>query len=293
MSKEHATPAPLRVLLPAAFTLAAGIGLALAFADDAQAADRAPAVMVDQATPPAPASVEAELSPRLAKTNPAGPVLRSPAEPVREAAQRTERTVSTTGRHATHIVTRVTDAADEATVPLTVVGKTVDQVTDRASEILDTAPAGLDSPRLPRPGDPFDLLDRPAGGSAGPGQASPAAALAAAAPQTALGPAREHPPLVTAGPGADLTRLAAGTGAAAAGQPEEIGSTRLRPSRPGVPETPASSMCSLTAAASSSGDSHTLLPTSRWSTIPCWQHAITTYIADRDGHTEPPSPPPG
>ncbi|MFG1659142.1 hypothetical protein ACGFIY_21675 [Micromonospora chersina] len=290
MSKAHATPAPLRVLLPAAFTLAAGIGLALAFADDAQAADRAPAVSVEQAALRAPASADAELSPRLAKADPAGRVLRSPAERVREAAQGTTRTVSKTGRHATHAASRVTDAADEATAPLPVVGKTVDQVTDRVSEILDTAPTGMDSPRLPGLGNLLDGLD---GDSGGPGQASPAAALTAAAPQTALGPAREHPPLVTAGPGADLTRLAGGAGAAAAIRSAESRDARPTPARPGVPDAPAAGTSRLTAAASSSSDSHSLLPTSRWSTIPSWQHAITTYIADRDGHFEPPSPPPG
>lgn len=281
MSKEH--PAPTRLLLPAAFTIAAGIGLALAYADDAQAADRNPPAL-EQITQPATPTVARNLPEHPA----AADAVNRPVRADRKIASQARGTVDKTVRYTTRTVKQVTDAVDAVTSALPLVGKTVDGATDRTDTIVDTAPAIVDPFQLLRPGGLGGAASADTGLRATPPSA---AAPIADAPQTAPGPAREHPPLVAAGPGVHLS-CSYHSGAPPAG-PQGTRVAETAPG-PGDPQGPASwCVHSLGKTGGSPSHSHPLLPAGRWSTIPSWQHAIMTYIADRDGRTEPPSPPSG
>lgn len=274
-----------RLLLLAAATTA-GIGISLALSDDAHASGRDLAGVLDGTSHAVADSVDT-----AAKTLTAAPPKRAytaPAHAPRRARTIVDDTVGhadKAARRASTKVRHVADTVDQSAARLPVIGRVIDA----------TAPV-LDLPEAPDLTSPVKAVTLPLTGADTTPGGTGGQDSTIGAPQAAPEPAREQPPLSpTVGSGA-LTLLHPTVGARLAP------STRWVPALQGVvasaPSTPVGGDqlgggSRDKAQVAPTADNQLAAPVDRWTQPLRWQQATISYIADRDGRSNPPSPPSG
>lgn len=270
-TRQHSRRHTTRLLLLAAATTA-GIGIALALSDEANAADSTPAAD----------GIAATLRGAISLGEAA-----QPSPPVRRLVDQTRPAVDKATTAATRAVKRTTDRVDQVAKPLPVVGSVVDRTTDVTDRALDTST--MLPPAPPRTA-AIDVsihlpLDRPA--ASGPQTAPEPTTTGPPTPPAASSSAPTIPTLLretktpavdghpTCRPDTSSPAAAASTATRIAGGSQlGHGDGAANPTRPTVKPLDATSV-------------------DRWSGSDRWQQAITAYIADRDGRTDSPSPPSG
>lgn len=249
-----------RILLLAAAT--AGVGFALAVADSAQAADRSHPDLLDIGS--VASTVDTALTPAHAGYQGPPPATMDTPGLVNDATRATGELT----RQVADAVGAVTDTVDDVTAPLPIVGDVVDSTTDLTDRVVDTIPAAVvpDEPTAPpRP-------DMPAETSV-----PPPIIVGAATPQTTPGPAREHSPLVTAGPGVHQTQHSPPVATDREPQHHQLNGCGNNS----------------TSTASPAGERHMGALAGQWQPAPRWQESPSTGVSHHGGRSSCPPPPSG